>query len=110
MRRRRAQPDPTLVANAVRNHWMSTVTATCMRNAALLNLVEYGESDLRKLPAPLFELMARLCVRLRDEAAGEELSVGCRTYRLEQRINEELWRAMKPYRADAPPARQQALL
>jgi len=105
MKRKPAPPSPEVVANMVRNHWRSIVTATCLRNAQLLNVVPRDAFDLRSLPSDLAEMVAHKCVELCDEATREELQLGSRPARLEQRVNTELWRTLKVFRN--PPAGEQ---
>lgn len=113
MKRKPNPPSPEVVANAVRNHWASQVIATCLRNAALLNLVPYGETDLQRLPANVRDITIRKCRELRDEATRSELEFGQRREQIERFVNTELWNALKPFGLrdlPIPPSRQEALL
>lgn len=98
-KRTTAAAEPVVNLTALRAHWSSVVLATCMRHAALLKLVEWGESDLRKLPDSVYQFAFRKCAEIRDEVMAEELKLGARPSRLEQRVNADLWDALKPFRA-----------
>ena len=88
---------------AICAHWQSVVTATCLRHAALLNLLPWGETDLAKLPAHVYPFAFRKCAELRDRAIDAELKLGTRPRQLERLVNAELWNALKTFRAaDAP--------
>lgn len=121
MKRPTHPSEPVVNVTAIRSHWSSIVLVTCMRNAALLNIVPWGEASLRALPDPLYEVAFRKCAELRDDAVAEELRMKGRPTYLEQQANAALWQLLKPFAkagehylghlsAEVPRGTQQSLL
>lgn len=121
MKRTAPPTEPVVNVTAIRAHWSSIVLVTCMRNAALLNIVPWGEASLRALPDPLYEIAFRKCAELRDEAVAEELRTKGRLSHVEQQVNAALWQLLKPFAkagehylghlsAEVPRGTQQSLL
>ena len=86
-----------------REYWRSVVTRTCLRHAALLNIVPWGTSEMRALPSDVYEVAMRKCRELLDWACDTERKQGQRTPGIEQSVNAELWHLLKPYKRDEPP-------
>lgn len=81
----------------VRQHWRSIVVATCLRNAALLNLVPWGETRLDKLHESVHRIAIGVCNELTTWACEEEARHNDRTPAMEQHINSTLWNLLKPW-------------
>lgn len=96
--KRAATKAPHQDADLPRNYWRSVIQGTCMRHAALLNLVPYGESKLERLPtSAMYEIAERQCRELLDWACDSERTAGQRTSGMEQHINATLWNLMTPW-------------
>jgi hypothetical protein len=88
---------PPIDPAAIRNHWHSVILSECMRCAALLNLVPWGESDIRKLPANVHEFALRFCADLLERMCKAELALKYRPQRLEKQVAQDVWNALKPF-------------
>lgn len=95
--KRAASKSPDDGIDHVRAYWRSVAVADCLRCAALVNLVEYGETRLGKLPVDVYPLAVRLCGELVDWACSEERKREDRTPDLGSHINATLWNALKPF-------------
>jgi hypothetical protein len=81
-----------------RKYWRSVIHGTCMRHAALLNLVPWGETRLERMPTnEIYELAERQCRELLDWACDSERTAGQRTPGIEQHVNQTLWNLLKPW-------------
>lgn len=80
----------------VRQHWRSIVYGTCMRHAALLNLVPWGVMKLDQLPQTIHRSTLGICQELVNWGCETEAREG-RTPALEQHINSTLWNHLRPW-------------
>lgn len=83
--------------STVRSRWRSVVVATCLRNAALLNLVKWGETNLEALPETVYRTALGMCNEFVVWAVDHEGREGYTPKSIEQHINTELWRVFKPW-------------
>ncbi len=98
MKPNRAESSATAIDPvAIRNHWHSVITAECMRCAALLNLVPWGETDLRNLPANVHDFAFKFCADLLNQICKAEIDSGQRPQRFEQEVAQDVWNALKPF-------------
>jgi hypothetical protein len=90
----------------VRTFWQSVATSTCMRDAALHGIVEWGASAMHQLPQNVRDVMIPACNQLVEDACRRESEHGPRRTDEERHMNRELWNALKAFRTDkVPPLR-----
>lgn len=83
---------------AMREYWRTWVTRECMRSAACLNLVPYGESQLARLPVGVHATAVKLCADLVTRACRAEAARGGRRHpKIAHLALTELWRGLKPF-------------
>lgn len=89
----------------VRAYWRSVIVETCMRHAALLNIVSHGEKQLGALPAGDVRDVAIALMRQQlDWACDTERRNGQRTEAMTNAVDTELWHALRIFRRAEPPA------
>lgn len=92
-------PDPK-IPRSLQDHWRRIAVTTCLRHAALLQLIPWETVELRALSlvsSELYALAMKACDRECYRACVAELVSGRRDPEIEQRLNASLWRALKPF-------------
>lgn len=84
-------------AMPTRSYWRSVTVGTCLRCAALLNLVKWGEKNLEALPDAVYKLAFSMCNEFVVWAVAHEGQEGYTRKSMEQHINSSIWNTLKPW-------------
>lgn len=78
-------------------HFRSVAIETCLRHAALLDIVPWGTASIAKLPNQVRVIATAKIEEVVREACAMEARIGQRTPGIEQTINAELWDTLKVF-------------
>jgi len=79
----------------IRDYWHSYAIDTCMRDAALLQIVPEGKTVLGALPRDVYREAVGKIAELRDAACMREMILGQRTPRIGQDLTAAMWNFLK---------------
>src|SRR6184192_2418632 len=93
------KPTLTLAAcpTEMRNYWHSYAIDTCMRDAALLQIVPDGKTVLGALPRHVYREAVGKISELRDAACMREMLLGQRTPSIGQDLTCAMWNFLKQW-------------
>jgi hypothetical protein len=92
-------PKPTAIPEPLRARWHSVAVATALRHARLLELTSADAKELTSLPVQIYRELSTLIASERDRACKADME-GCRTPKIEQTLNINLWNFLKGFSRD----------